>query len=203
MSLIARHSFIYFAPHPSFPILSCRIFLPTSVFSLLYLFFQSSYLTILFLLIYPFHVYFLYTLSPSFPPSYFSSSTFRSHISIHCNLSFLAYLQLPTSLSFQPLFFHCSSLNTILHSGLSLLNHFSQSSFCSSYTVSHSNLTIAFLILFPLFIFISLCRYDEPLYHPVPPLFFLRVSFALSFSFLIPLLPHSFTSLLHGVFYGR
>ena len=51
MGLISRHSFIHFAPHPSFPILSCRIFLLTTVVSLLYLFFQS-YLTILFPVIY-------------------------------------------------------------------------------------------------------------------------------------------------------
>ena len=152
----------------------------------------------------PFPCLFSLYVITSFPSTPFSSSTFRSLISIHCNLSFLVHLHIPTSLSSQPLFLHCSFLNTTLHSGLSLLNNFSQSALCSSYTISHTNLTITFLILFPLFIFISLCRYDEPSYHLVPPFFFfLRVSFTLSFSFLIPFLPHSFTTLHHAVFYGR
>jgi len=60
---------------------------------------------------YPFHVSFLYRLSPSFPSSPFSSSTFGSLISIQCNLSFLVHLHLHTSLSFQPLSFHRSPFN--------------------------------------------------------------------------------------------
>ena len=170
ISLISRHSFI----------LPCRTFLHTIVVSLLYLFFQSSYLTVLFHIMYPFHVPFLYTLSPSFPSSSFSSSTFRSFISIHCNLSFRVHLQLHTRLSFQPLSFLYSSLNTILISRFSFFPHP--------------------LSLVHLHFFVSLTM---NLYTILFLLFFLRVFFTLSFSFLIPFLPHSFTSLHHSVSYGR
>jgi len=155
ISSISRHSFINFAILPSFSIISCRNFLLTIVVSLLYLFFQSSYLTVLSLVIYPFHVSFLYGLSPSFPSSSFSSSTFRSLISIHCNLSFRVHLQLHTTLSFQPLSFHRSSFNTSFSFFKPFFPHPLS---CSSYTLSHSNLTITFFIPSPMFIFISLCH---------------------------------------------
>ena len=119
-------------------------------------------------------------LSPFFPSSSFSSSTFRSLISIHCNLSFLLHLQLHISLylstTVRPLFFpeHYPSFMSFFFKPF-----FPRPLSCSSYTFSHSNLTIFFFyplsLVHPHF-FVSL-RW-KPFYHPVPS--FLRVSFKLS-----------------------
>ena len=164
ISLISRHSFI----------LPCRTFLHTIVVSLLYLFFQSSYLTVLFHIMYPFHVPFLYTLSPSFPSSSFSSSTFRSFISIHCNLSFRVQLQLHTTLSFQPLSFHCSSLNTILPSRFSFFPHPLSLVHLHFFVSLTMNLyTILFLLFFTCLLHIIFqLSYSFPssLFHVSPPL---------------------------------
>ena len=89
-------------------------------------------------------------LSPFFPSSSFSSSTFRSLISIHCNLSFLLHLQLHISLylstTVRPLFFpeHYPSFMSFFFKPF-----FPRPLSCSSYTFSHSNLTIFFLPSFP------------------------------------------------------